>query len=161
MKTHVEFRSSAFPAYEGEEAKINPGLWGKRLAEFLQKKLEEEKISTEEIYFEDWGVALPIKNEDFPLWIGCGHYQEYEDGFLCFIEPSKPTIRAGCEKLILLQRFHASLTHSIGFSVAIRRFAIFVGGQKMKPPTWDETCDRLITGGIVSCHSECSEKSRF
>ncbi|HWZ93965.1 MAG TPA: hypothetical protein VNW30_02125 [Opitutaceae bacterium] len=99
MKTHVEFRSSAFPAYEGEEAKINPGLWGKRLAEFLQKKLKEEKISTEEIHFEDWGVALPIKNEDFPLWIGCGHDQEYEDGFLCFIEPSKPTIRRWLRKI--------------------------------------------------------------
>jgi hypothetical protein len=33
MKTQVEFRSSKFPPYEGEEEQINPGLWGKRLAE--------------------------------------------------------------------------------------------------------------------------------
>jgi len=37
MKTHVEFRSSAFPAYENEEEEINPGLWGRRLAEHLKK----------------------------------------------------------------------------------------------------------------------------
>ena len=33
MKTQVEFRSDKFPPYEGEEEQINPGLWGKRLAE--------------------------------------------------------------------------------------------------------------------------------
>jgi len=35
MKTQVEFRSSKFPPYEGEQEQINPGLWGKRLAEYL------------------------------------------------------------------------------------------------------------------------------
>jgi hypothetical protein len=99
MKTHVEFRSSAFPAYDGEDAAINPGRWGKRLAEFLQRRFEEEKIPTEKIYFEDWGVAVPIKNEGFAIWIGCGNYEEYKDGFLCFIEPSKPTIRRWLRKI--------------------------------------------------------------
>lgn len=35
MKTHVEFRSDQFPPYEGEENETNPGVYGKRLAEFL------------------------------------------------------------------------------------------------------------------------------
>jgi hypothetical protein len=99
MKTQVEFRSAAFPAYEGEEENINPGRWGKRLAEFLQQKLMEENIPTGEIYFEDWGVALPIKNEAFPLWIGCGNLDETEDGFVCFIEPSKPYVRRWFRKI--------------------------------------------------------------
>ena len=99
MKTQVEFRSAAFPAYEGEEESINPGRWGKRLAEFLQQKLTEENIPTGEIYFEDWGVALPIKNEAFPLWIGCGNLDETEDGFVCFIEPSKPYVRHWFRKI--------------------------------------------------------------
>jgi hypothetical protein len=34
IRTHVEFRSNKFPPYEGEEEQINPGLWGKRLAEY-------------------------------------------------------------------------------------------------------------------------------
>jgi len=41
MKTQVEFRSESFPPYEGEEDEINPGLWGKRLAEYLQQKLRD------------------------------------------------------------------------------------------------------------------------
>ena len=99
MKTHIEFKSSAFPAYEGEEGEINPGCWGKRLAEFIKLKLEEEKIGTEDIYSEDWGVAVPIKNVDFPIWIGCGNSDESKDGFLCFIEPSKPSIRRWFRKI--------------------------------------------------------------
>lgn len=35
MKTHVEFHSDQFPLYEGEEDEVNPGVHGKRLAEFL------------------------------------------------------------------------------------------------------------------------------
>jgi hypothetical protein len=41
MKTHVEFRSDKFPPYEGEEDEINPGRYGKRVAEFLVRGLEE------------------------------------------------------------------------------------------------------------------------
>jgi len=100
MRTHVEFRSSAFPPYEGEEEQINPGRYGRRLAEFLQEELSQQGIPTEEIYSEDWGWAVPIVNEAFTLWVGCGNYDEYPDGFLCFIEPSKPSVRRGLFKKI-------------------------------------------------------------
>jgi hypothetical protein len=100
MRTHVEFRSAKFPAYPPEEEKVNPGLWGKRLAECLYRKLKEQGIETEEIYPEDWGWVVPIHHEPFSLWVGCGHYQEYPDGYLVFIEPSKPTIRKGLFKKI-------------------------------------------------------------
>ena len=39
MKTQVEFGSSKFPPYEGEEEQVNSGLWGKRLAEYLVQSL--------------------------------------------------------------------------------------------------------------------------
>jgi hypothetical protein len=93
MLTHVEFRSDRFPPYEGEEERVNPGLWGQRLAEFLRDRLRAEGFETEEPLAEDWGWMLPIANRGFSLWIGCGHYQEYPDGYLCFIEPHKPYIR--------------------------------------------------------------------
>jgi hypothetical protein len=54
MKTFVEFRSKKFPPYEDEEELINPGLWGKRLAEYLVQKLSKRSIKTEEIIAEDW-----------------------------------------------------------------------------------------------------------
>jgi hypothetical protein len=87
MQTYVEFRSDRFPACEGEEEQVNPDLWGKRLAEFLRDSLRSEGFETEDPHPEDWGWTLPIVNDKFRLWIGCGHYQEYPDGFLCFIEP--------------------------------------------------------------------------
>ena len=93
MLTHVEFRSDRFPPYEGEEEKVNPGLWGQRLAEFLRDHLRAEGFETEEPFAEDWGWVVPIANRNFGLWVGCGHYQEYPDGYLCFIEPHKPFIR--------------------------------------------------------------------
>ena len=99
MKTQVEFRSDKFPPYEGEEEQINPGLWGKRLAEYLVQKLSEKGIKTEEIIAEDWGWYIPIKNEEFRLAICCGHQNGDDDAFLCFTEPSTPVVRRFFKKI--------------------------------------------------------------
>jgi hypothetical protein len=55
MKTFLEFRSHKFPPYPGEEDRINPGLWGKRLAEYLEGKLKAEGFKTHGVIPEDWG----------------------------------------------------------------------------------------------------------
>lgn len=93
MQTYVEFRSDRFPAYDGEEEQVNSGLWGKRLAEFLRDNLQKEGFETGQPIAEDWGWMVPVANDQFRLWIGCGHYQEYPDGFLCFIERHTPFVR--------------------------------------------------------------------
>jgi hypothetical protein len=93
MLTHVEFRSSAFPPYDSEAEEINPGRFGKRLAEFLSEELSARGESVGELVMEDWGVLLPISNTGFRLWIGVGNYNEYPDGFLCFIEPHTEYVR--------------------------------------------------------------------
>jgi hypothetical protein len=95
VRTHVEFRSDAFPAESGEAEAINPGRWGKKLAEFLRGELDRDGLKGGDIIAEDWGWMIPIENDDFPLWVGCGNYEEYPDGFLCFIEPNKPAVRRG------------------------------------------------------------------
>jgi hypothetical protein len=99
MKTHVEFRSAKFPPYDGEEEKINPGLWGQRLAEYLVAKLKEQGIETEGMNPEDWGWYVPIKNDGFRLAVCCGHQDGDADEFLCFIDPCKPTIRKWFKKI--------------------------------------------------------------
>ncbi|MFH1128880.1 MAG: hypothetical protein V1699_05685 [Candidatus Omnitrophota bacterium] len=99
MKTKVEFRSAKFPAYENEQDEINPGRWGKRIAEYLSSKLREKDITVGNIYLEDWGWAIPIEGQPVKMWIGCGNYEEYPDGFLCFIEPSKPIIKKLFKKI--------------------------------------------------------------
>jgi hypothetical protein len=104
VQTYVEFRSDMFPAIDGEEAQVNPGLWGKRLADFLCENLRAEGFATGTPFAEDWGWVVPVVNEEFRLWIGCGHYQEYPDGFLCFIEPHKPFIRKLLKKIDTRER---------------------------------------------------------
>ncbi len=97
--TQFEFRSDKFPPYEGEEEQINPGLWGKRLAEFVKAKLAASGIATGEIIMEDWGCLLPVNNEAFALSVACGHQNGDADEFLCFIEPSTPVIRKWFRKI--------------------------------------------------------------
>ena len=93
LKTQVEFRSSKFPPYEGEQEQINPGLWGKRLAEYLKEKLTQKGLETEEIIAEDWGWYLPLKNDGFRLALCCGHQDGDDDEFLCFTDPSTPIVK--------------------------------------------------------------------
>jgi hypothetical protein len=93
MKTQAEFRSTKFPACEGEEELLNPGLWGMRLAEYLVEKLAEKGIATGEMNAEDWGWYIPVPNGDFELALGCGHQFGDDDEFLCFTEPSTPVVK--------------------------------------------------------------------
>lgn len=99
MKTQVEFRSSKFPPYEGEEEQINPGLWGKRLAEYLVQKLAERGIMTEGMVAEDWGWYVPVRNEGFRLALCCGHQNGEDDEFLCFTDPSTPIVKKFFKKI--------------------------------------------------------------
>jgi hypothetical protein len=100
VKTHVEFRSNAFPAYEWEDEKINPGQYGKRLADYLFTGLQSRGFEPGEPIAEDWGWFISVKNDAFPLWVGCSNYEEYpDDGFLCFIEPHTPVIRKWFKKI--------------------------------------------------------------
>jgi len=99
MRTHLEFVSADFPAYQGEEEEINPGRFGKRLAEFLAGQLPSNGFTVKNIGIEDWGVRVEVENQAFPLWVGCGNYEEFENGFLCFIEPSTPHVRRWFQKI--------------------------------------------------------------
>lgn len=99
MKTQVEFKSDGFPPYDGEEEEINPGLWGRKLAEYLQESLSAHGLNVTGIGAEDWGWMVELENDEFPLWIGCGHQNGDNDEFLCFIEPSKPYIRKWFKKI--------------------------------------------------------------
>jgi hypothetical protein len=104
MKTLVEFRSDRFPPYDGEDGQINPGIFGKRLAEFISDGLRREGFQPEELFTEDWCWIVPVKNEGFSLCIGCANYQEYPDGLLCIIEPHQPFVRRFLKKIATRDR---------------------------------------------------------
>lgn len=99
MKTQFEFRSDKFPPYDGEEDQLNPGIWGRRLAEYLVENLADTDINTADLIAEDWGWYIPIHNEGFRLAICCGHQDGDDDEFLCFTDPSTPTVRRGFKKI--------------------------------------------------------------
>jgi hypothetical protein len=99
METQVEFRSSKFPPYEDEEEQINPGLWGKRLAEYLVQKFADRGIETEEMVAEDWGWYVPVRNEGFRLALCCGHQNGDDDEFVCFTDPSTPIVKKLFKKI--------------------------------------------------------------
>ena len=107
MLTYVEFRSKAFPPFDGEAEEINPGRFGRRLAEYLSAALTERGERVGEPFTEDWGIVVPIENAGFDLWIGVGNYEEYEDGFLCFIEPHGDYVRKLWKKIPTRERVEA------------------------------------------------------
>jgi len=92
MKTYVEFRSDRFPPFEDGSEEVNPGIFGKRLAEFLKEGLKRKGLIPQEIIAEDWGYIVPLQNEGFSLWVGCSNFSETSDRFLCFIEPDHAII---------------------------------------------------------------------
>jgi hypothetical protein len=104
VRTQLEFRSDAFPALPGEEDQINPGRWGKQLADFLRVELSARGLKAGEPYAEDWGWAVPLDNPEYPLWVGCGNVDEDDGAFLCFIEPSKPIVRKLFKKIDVRDR---------------------------------------------------------
>jgi len=99
MKTNIEFASEKFPAIAGESVQVNGGRHGKKLAEFIAQNLPQFGFSVSGVVAEDWGWKIQIENKDFPVWVGCGNYEEFENGFLCFLEPAKPLIRKFFKKI--------------------------------------------------------------
>jgi hypothetical protein len=99
FRTHVEFRSDAFPPRPGEAEHINPGRWAAALVEYLRPELAARGLKPNSVYEEDWGYVIELENDDVRLWIGCGNYEEYPDGFLCFIEPSRRFVRRWFRKI--------------------------------------------------------------
>lgn len=95
MRTHLEFRST-----ELLDNHDNPDFpQGKKVAELLRNMLPSAGFKVEDLISEDWGWCVKLHHDAFPMWIGCGFYPEYEDGLLCFIEPSKPFVRRWLKRI--------------------------------------------------------------
>jgi len=89
MHSHLEFRSdSLLDATTDDDVPR-----GEKVARLLAERLAGQGFDVQRVKPEDWGWRVQVANDAFPLWIGCGHYEEYADGHLCFIEPSKPYVR--------------------------------------------------------------------
>lgn len=94
MRTHLEFRSREL-LDNVEEGKPK----GEAVARFLAQRLPDHGYEIEYVHPEDWGWRVQVAHAEFPLWVGCGRYEEYPDGYLCFIEPSKPYVRRWLKRI--------------------------------------------------------------
>ena len=88
MRSHLEFRSPTLSDKTPGEVAVA----GKALATLLAEELPRRGHQIKRAHPEDWGWRVEIVNPAFPLWIGCGRYEEFADGLLCFIAPSRPYV---------------------------------------------------------------------
>lgn len=94
LKSYVEFRTELFPPCSENTDEWEGAIWGRTLAEYLDVQLKQRDIPAAGIHSEDWGYVV---NFDAPfhesIWVGCGKYEEYADGYLLMIEPKDPIIK--------------------------------------------------------------------
>lgn len=65
------FQSSKFEIEPGEDAEINPQIYGRQLARWLKERLEQRGYAVEDVINEDWGRCLMCSRDPFALWVGC------------------------------------------------------------------------------------------
>jgi len=70
---NYRFTSSLFEVEPGEDDEINPGIYGKQLAEWLKARLEDRGYTVEPVINEDWGRCLMCGRKPFLLWVGCAN----------------------------------------------------------------------------------------
>ena len=92
MRTHLEFQSPAFDPEPGEDEATNPGIFGKRLAEFLAVEFAALGYAKPNVFAEDHGWWVELENPDFPLALICSSYVTLQN-WVVQIEPSKPFVR--------------------------------------------------------------------
>ena len=73
----LHIKTSKFPVLPGEEDEIvNPGMYGKALAQYLQQQLQKRGYDAPSIYPEDfgWWVDLPLAPIRCGVCIYCGPF---------------------------------------------------------------------------------------
>lgn len=94
LKSYVEFRSALFPPCSENTDEWEGAIWGRSLALYLHEKLKQLGVPSAGVCAEDWGYVINFEAPfDSNIWVGCGKYEEYSDGFLLMIEPKIPMIK--------------------------------------------------------------------
>lgn len=102
MRTRYTFESSRFhptPAEldEADEDFINPGIFARELADFLEAGLRAGGFGVSFRCAEDWGCWQEIEHTgDYTLAIGCANLDDADNKLIphhVFITPDKPFIR--------------------------------------------------------------------
>jgi hypothetical protein len=90
------FKSSKFEIEPGEDADINPRIYGRQLAVWLKARLEQNGYAVESIINEDWGRCLMCQRDLFMLWVGCGNMSDHRTAKPGDAPPSNETVTWHC-----------------------------------------------------------------
>ncbi len=106
------FKSNLFEIEPGEDDEVSPRMYGRQLANWLKRRLEERGYDVEPVEAEDWGRRIMVSREPFMLWVGCGNVMDYADMkdddplpekedivWSCFVEAEVPLLKRLFKKL--------------------------------------------------------------
>lgn len=65
------FESDAFAPEAGEDKATNPGIFGKRLAEWLRERLSGSAFTPRDVLAEDFGWLVPVESSPHSLYVAC------------------------------------------------------------------------------------------
>jgi hypothetical protein len=80
----LSFESSAFPITDGEDDETNPGVFGRSLAEWLAKRLNERGIATTGVIAEDFGWCVAIASQPNKQYVACSSVEEHRTTWQVF-----------------------------------------------------------------------------
>lgn len=76
----LTFTSTQFPVLPHEDEKINPGLLGRSLANWIKACLHGTRFEITEDIDEDFGYCLMVHRTPYWLWIGCAGHSDHFHG---------------------------------------------------------------------------------
>lgn len=101
LKMYVDCRSDHFPLTKTELEKWDGQIGGELLAKYLSEQFTNYQLAVSGVHDEDWGYYISFSDEDYEnIFIGCNRYEQDDNLFLIFINPSKPIIKKGFFKSV-------------------------------------------------------------
>ena len=88
MRDHVRFRSDMFAPRRAEREEVNPGRYGRELAEWLAAQLRERAVEAGEPAPEDWGWLLEVAHAGQRFGIACGNVGKSRSEWLLWVAPA-------------------------------------------------------------------------
>jgi hypothetical protein len=81
----LEFESNAFSVEPGEDARTNPGVFGKALATWLSAQLQVSGSRTGDLIAEDFGWCIPVESKPHRLFVVCASDGESSTAWRVFV----------------------------------------------------------------------------
>lgn len=78
MRAQFWFKSDLFAINKDEDDEVNPGCYGKELAKWISKELDNHDYKEIQFFAEDWGWCVSCKYQDTYLYANCGNISSEE-----------------------------------------------------------------------------------